>query len=132
MSPALSFALSISVCDCSLPCSSLFIITDTIASSIALFVLLSISDVTSVTPCDSFVSVLLMSVICILKKLKVSVNSLPTNAAIRHTTTNIQKCFFNVLLVAFASSFLVIIFFLPVCLVFKVLNSIPNVPPSFQ
>ena len=131
MSPALSFALSISVCDCSLPCSSLFIITATIASSIALFVLLSISDVTSVTPCASFVS-LLISVICILKKLKVSVNSLPTNAAIRHTTTNIQKCFLNVLLAAFASSFLVIILFLPVCLVFKVLNSIPNVPPSFQ
>ena len=93
ISPAFAFAFSIMFSELIFPCSSLFIKTDI---SIALFVLLSISDVTKVTPCSSIASlssalsaIFLYTDTGILKRLKVSVNSLPINAAIRHTIRKI-------------------------------------------
>ena len=96
ISPAFAFAFSIMFSELIFPCSSLFIKTDISALSIALFVLLSISDVTKVTPCSSIASlssalsaIFLYTDTGILKRLKVSVNSLPINAAIRQTIRKI-------------------------------------------
>ena len=97
ISPAFAFALSIIFSELIFPCSSLFISTETTALSSAPFVRLSISVVTKVTPCSSIdlsssglSDILLYTDTGILRRLKVSVNSLPINAAIRQTISRNQ------------------------------------------
>ena len=97
ISPAFAFALSIIFSELIFPCSSLFISTETTALISALFVRLSISVVTKVTPCSSIdlfssglSDILLYTDTGILRRLKVSVNSLPINAAIRQTISRNQ------------------------------------------